>query len=37
MTEDVHILPPSILPCESVGGCDPRYVNHSHKSIINLF
>ena len=35
MVEDVYALPPSLLPCDPVDGCDTRYLNHSHQPVIN--
>ena len=35
ISEDLHILLPSLKPCEHVDGSDTRYLNQSHASIIN--
>ena len=35
IAENVYTLPPSILSCESVDGCDTRYLNYSHQLVIS--
>ena len=32
---DLYALPLTVLPCVSVGGYNTRYLNNSHKPIIN--
>ena len=37
MAEDLHPLPPSLLPCDPIDGADIICLNQSHPTIVHLF